>query len=727
MITPIIEGNGNIPASPVLVIPNRVDLAVLQALEEVLGGRERVIWMVENTLRPHPEVVMYLSQTRANGFLCAVERSSKEDMVNMVRDHLVQGRHVVLLSGRPGQEAAALTDVPSKLLTFADGSKLSALPVYAGMYNNNLPQGITTTPPYDRLHISIAPEVKPGPNLSSRVRNAWMEAAADQLLTHPTLCRQSLPQALMQSLIDHPDAMIIDGVDDSQLSYRRMLSYALILSERLNKHITNKRLGIILPPGKFCAIANLACLFTGITPVNINYHTEAENFRYQVEQSGVNRFITEERFIHKLQQFAWPHQRDLIYIDHELADVSTGSVRLRDVLIRMGKADILTRNLLQAGVHPEEEAALLFTGATGGIAKGVPLSHRMLLSSSMQLSSRLQLNAGQRVLAALPPSHPSGLICGLILPLLCGMDIVTYPDTSTPRRLCELIHNYGIVLTAFTPPQTYNLLQAGKPEHFSGMRHLLVVGEKLPIDLAHMAAAQYSLNLQECYTLTENAAPVAICTPMPAPAPGTSHIIPSGHIGSVGHILPGTAVRITDVNRPEVTQPSNTLGLIWLKGPATMQGYLKDRPEATTCMRGKWLCTGDIGKLDPDGILTVCGRKARFSKIGNDLVPHEAAEDALCRVLGANPADGVRKLAIVGVPNPKGQGDILVLLSTLHKTVVPQDLITARYGLLNARYPASWAPDRIIPVSSIPVLPDGRLNYPLCQRGVCNQLGITPA
>lgn len=726
MITPTIEGSGNIPASPTLVVPNRIDLTALRALEEALGGRDRVVWMVENTLRPDPEVVMYLSQSRATGFLCAIDRSGNEDIIQLVRDRLVQGRHVVLLCGHPGQQPAALTDVPARLLSFADGSRLSALPVYVGMYNDKLIGGIVTSGPYDKLHITFAPEIKPGPTLSTKIRNAWMEAAAEQLNNHPYLTEQSLTQALVQSLIAHPDAMIIDGVDDSQLSYRRLLSYALIFSETLHKNITNKRLGIILPPGKLSAIANLACLLSGITPVNFNYNAEPENFRYQVEQSGVNRFITEVRFTHKLRQFNWPHQRDLIYIDKHLADVGNGSVRLRDVVIRLGKTELLTRRLQQEQVQPDDEAALLFTGATGGIAKGVPMSHRMLLSAAVQMNSRLPLKPGQRCLSAFPLSHPIGLLCGLLLPLLSGMDIVTYPDTATPRRLCELIHNYGTVLTAFTPAQTYSLLNAGTPDHFTSLRYYLIAGEKLPIDLAHLAAAKYSLNLMECYTMGENAAPIAICAPMPSPAPGTSHIIPAGHIGSCGQPLPGTAIRITDINRPEVTQPANSLGLIWLKGSATLQAYLKDRPEATTCMRGKWFCTGDIGKLDPDGLLTICGRKARFSKVGDDLVPHEAAEEALYRVLGANPADGIRRLAIVGVPNPRGQGDILVLLSTLHKTVVPQDLITARYGLLNARYPASWAPDRILPVKTIPVLSNGRLNYPLCYRGVCNQLGIIP-
>ncbi len=719
-----IEGSKHIPAAPTLVIPNRMNLPALRALEDALGGRDRVVWMVETTLRPDADVMMYLSQTRAAGFLFAIDRSSREDLVKPVRDRLAMGRHVVLLCGRPGQQPGNIADVPGKMLTFADGSELSALPVYVGMYRNSLQGGIATEAPYDRAVLQFMPLVPPGPALGAAVRSAWMEASAEQLSAHPSL-QQALPHALLHSLAAHPDAMIVDGVDDSQLSYKRLLAYSLIVCDKLRRSISNRRLGIILPPGKLAAIANLACILAGITPVNIDYESTAESFRRQVEQTGINRFITEARFIHKQQQFAWPAQRDLLYIERELAEVSTASVRMRELAIHLGKTDLLTRRILHNTAAPEDEALLLFSSGTGGESKAVSLSHRALLAAAIQLSSRMPLQAGQRALSALPYHRTPGLLCGLLLPLLQGMDIVTYPDTHTPRRLCELAHNYSAVLTAFTPAQTQAMLEAGRAEQFATLRYFLLTGGRPAPALIQRATNEYRLMLRECYTLTELAAPVAICAPAPAPAPGTPHIIPAGFSGCVGTPLPGTAVRISDLNKPDKLLPATATGLIWVKGPTTLSRYLH-REEQNSSSGEDWVCTGDVGKLNAEGLLTISGRKARFSKIGNDLVPHVAAEDALCRVLGADPMAPRRSLAIVGAPNPRGGGEILVLLSTLHKTVLPQDLITARYGLLNARYPASWAPDRIIPVSTIPVLPNGRLDYPVCYRGVCRFLGIDP-
>ncbi len=723
MIEASTEGIGNIPPAPALIIPNRVDLPTLRAMEEALGGRERVSWMVENSLRPDPEVMMYLSQSRAAGFLCAMERSDKEDLVNMVKDRLAQGRHVVLLCGKSGQQPAGITDVPGKLLSFADNSTLSAVPVYVGMYRDSLINAIATSAPYEYLGLQFMPEQKAGPALGARIRSAWMDAATEQMTEHPAL-HQPLAHTLIKSLVTHQNALIIDGVDDSQLSFRRLLIYALILSDKLKKMVTNRRLGIILPPGKLAAVANVACIIAGITPVNINYSAGTREFEHQASMAGVNRFITEVRFTHKLQEFPWPAPRDLIFIDRELADAGTGGVKLREIAIRLGKVEMLTRHMKHHTKQADNEAVLHFTSSTEGKAKGVPCSNHILLSAIMQLSSRLPIESGRRVLSALPLYMPAGFICGLLLPLLQGLDIVTYPDTHAPRRLCELAHNYGTVLTAFTPAQTHAILSAGKPEHFATLRYFLITGGKLSAELAERAARDYKLHLRECYSLAECAPPVAISGPTPQPAPGTPHIIPAGKAGSVGAPLTGIAVRISDLNRPDHSLPITSTGLIWLKSPALISAYLKDKPEATTCMRGKWFCTGDVGYMDNDGLLTICGRKERFSKIGDELVPHEAAEAALCQVLGASTADGVRRLAVVGVPDPRSGGEILVLLSTLHKNVVPQDLITARYGLLNARYPAAWAPNRIIPVGTIPVQPDGKLNYNLCYQGACRLLGI---
>lgn len=262
------------------------------------------------------------------------------------------------------------------------------------------------------------------------------------------------------------------------------------------------------------------------------------------------------------------------------------------------------------------------------------------------------------------------------------------------------------------------------PDTFSAMRYFLVVGEKMPSELAIRARRNFKLDLCESYTVTEASCPIAICTP--APPSENNYILPTGNPGSVGATLPGIALKITALHRPDLSLAPTDTGLIWLSGSAIVQQYLSQDTASSTNIRGKWFCTGDVGSLNEEGLLTISGRHERFSQIGDDLVPHEILELEICRILRIDPAENIRRIAIVGVPDPQAPGDKLVLLSTVHRAVNPHDTITLHYELLGARRPSSWTPRHIIAVKSIPTLPNGKLDYPRCYEGTCKMLGIDP-
>ena len=716
------ETSGTVPTSPTLVFPNRVDITVLQALEQALGGRDRVAWMVDNSLRPSQEIMQFLTDTRAAGFMTSIERTGAEAAVEQVQRFVDGGRHVVFLCGSPGQQPGNLADFPGKLLHFADGSTLTALPVCVSMFNDGLENGIVSGGSYRHLRLRFMPLQAAGAALGARVRGAWMEGAADALAEHPLLQQADIANAVLDSLLQHPNAMIIDGVNDSQLSYRRLLMFAAMFCRYLRKQVSGRRIGIILPPGKLSIIANVACLFAGISPVNINYTASPEEFRHHVALAGIDRFITEDRFIHKQQQFSWPSQRDLIFIERVLTELSTHGSRIWNLVARwVGKKFIYSR-LAMKPAEPTAEAMLFYTDASGTESKGVPMSHRMLMAAALQLCSRLPMERGQRVLSASPMYRAENMLAGLVLPLLLGKDIVTYPSPHAGKRVGELVHNYGAALASTSPQYAAAWVAQGSKEQYAGMRHLLVAAKRMPEDLARKAQEKLNLHLCESYSMAEAAAPITISTTAEANGSGTSWVLPASAPGSVGTPLPGVAVRIMDLEQKDRVLPLTQPGVIWLRGPGMLQHYLHE--PSTNQHGGQWFCTGDVGSFDEDGLLHIRGSMHRFSKIEGELVPHERAELVLHRLLGVDPLDEIRRLALVGVPSPNGKGEILVLLSTVHKTVNPHDVITLRYGMLNGRYPAAWAPNRILAVPSIPTLSNGKLDYDYCRRGVCRMLGI---
>ncbi len=720
-----IEGMGNLPARPTLAYPNRVDLRIVQAIEQAMGGR--IAWLVERNHMPGSGIMDYLRTQRAAGILADMDHMSREVLADRIHDKLTAGYHVVLLTGRPTQARGTLADIPARLLGYLDGTTLPALPIYAGYSSEEVENALPATSPEAPLYLRFMPQQREGKALGSRVRGAWAEAAADHLSSHPLLREASLSRLLVAALMRHRDARLIDGVDDSTLTYRNLLALSLMLASRLREYTKDKRLGIILPPGKLAAIANLACLFAGISPLNLNYTLDKEGVEREIRRAGINRFLTETRFRRKLPQFAWPSERDLLCIDRELTEMGRGPFTFWRALVRFGKpAHVLQRLHLPPAV-PDAEAALLFTGGVEGAPHAVPMSHRMLAASLLQLQNRLAMQPGQRVLAALPFFHSLGFVHGLLLPLLFGYDMVTYPSSKSARRLATLIRQNKVRLAATNLTMANALLRAGSQEDFASLDYFIAGGSALADSLVQKAFRHRHVHLLSAYSLTE-AAPLATLNLPPCEggrqeADGTlPPTIPSHRRDSVGAPLPGLAVRITDVQREGRLLPPGHEGLIWLKGANVATRYLDDEQGI---LRGQWYCTGDIGSLDEDGLLTISGRKMRFSVIGGVLVPHEKLERVLAQMYKAENVEGKLALAIVSVPDPK-EGEELVLLSSIHKTNADYRATTMRYNLMNAGYPEQWTPKKLIPLPYIPMLPNGKLNYPLCFIGVCRQLGITP-
>ena len=710
-----------------LVLPNRVDLSTMRELERALGGNDRVAWMVESSLMPGEMIMNHLRQSRSAGFMCSVNQQGRDFVISRVRQILESGRHVVLLPGRPAQAPASLTDVPGNLLCLFDATTLHAMPVYVGMYNDFFNAAITSCEPYSHLHISFCPPLRAGAQLGGRVQAAWMSAQAEQLQHHPMLEKPDLPRLLVEALLLNPQGKLLDGVDDSELSYRDLLSASLMAMGVIEKHSTASRIGIILPPGKLGTVANLACILAGITAVNINYTATAEQFEHMVKQTGITRFITDTRFTNKQSKFSWPRSRDLIFLDKELAEEGPWKLKAWNTLGKIRTPQQLMQHAGVVSPAADAEVSIHFTGGTEGAPLGVPVTQRMLLAAVISLRCRMQLNPGRDVLLSVLPAYmPAGLVGGILLPLLGGFNMVTYPTATSGKRLWTLVWQHVVTVLANTPAGLRAMFKVPRgTRSFPHLQYCLSVGSKMSAGLAETALQQYGVQLLESYGAAEVlpfAAAAMIVYGSGAPD-DERPVLPAACRGGIGAPLPGVAVRITGLYSPEPSASPSKPGLVWLKGPAVTRHYLGVSNEDSPRMHGSWFCTGDVGFMSPDGLLTILGRRVRFTQMGDEMIPHVQLEEILYKVYNVQQDDGERKLAIVSVPSRTG-GEELVLLSTLHKEVIPSDYLTLRYGITNLHLPSSWAPRHIIPVKFIPTLPNGKLDYQACFHGVCRMLHI---
>ncbi len=713
-----INGAAHLPEEPVLVIPNRVDNAVLRALEEALGGMKKIAWMVEDTLRPDTEIMERLNRVGAQGILFSAMRGKSEALSEQIKTKLANGRHVVFLPGRPEQPAAGLSDIPIPILRhLLEGYGDQVLPVYVGMYRHaNELSLITSERPYEHAVVSFLSTFIPGVEPAERLVSAWAVEASNCVGNVEFMQQETLSSALLRSLINHPRAAIIDGVNEQSISYRRLLTLAVPLARRLRKLTITRRMGIILPPGRLSIIANVACLLAGISPVNIDYNYSATIFRSVAEQAGLTRFITGNNFMQKQLDFPWPPSRDIFFIEELLEDSSF--LIIKEYLVGHVGCHRLASWINMPIRSAKDEALAVFSlPEEGAGVRGTLLSHHAVMTGYQLTVSRLGAIPGQRVLSCLPFYYRAGLTLGLVYPLLSGQDIITYPEPYAAKRICELSRKYNTSMLALEPRQIPGILEVAQPGDFAdGGQHILVAG-RVPVAVAQRAYRDYKMALCECYIPLECAMPVA-CSMPPRPAREvySPHVIPAGSPSTVGMVMPGLAVRITNCRRPDVPLGTGEFGLVWVKGEPLFSAFVQDGMPTPGTPTNRWVCTGDIGCMRPDGLLCVGGSCERFSSIEGELVSHARVEEILASILSIPQTSKIPRIAVVGIPTPDGRGEQMVLLSTLHKVVGPHDVITLRYAMVNERIPSQYAPQRIVALRVIPTLASGEVDYALCRR-----------
>jgi acyl-[acyl-carrier-protein]-phospholipid O-acyltransferase/long-chain-fatty-acid--[acyl-carrier-protein] ligase len=174
--------------------------------------------------------------------------------------------------------------------------------------------------------------------------------------------------------------------------------------------------------------------------------------------------------------------------------------------------------------------------------------------------------------------------------------------------------------------------------------------------------------------------------------------------GSVGRPVPGVTVKVVD---PETFEPLplGTSGMLLVKGPNVMKGYLGQPEETAKVIRDGWYVTGDIAMVDTQGFIHITGRLSRFSKIGGEMVPHLRIEEAVQKILGQE--EGELSVVVTSVPDEKKGERLIVVHTKLSKS--PEEICRA---LAASGLPNLWIPDNdaFLEVESIPVLGSGKLD-----------------
>ena len=481
-----------------------------------------------------------------------------------------------------------------------------------------------------------------------------------------------------------------------RLTYGHLLTGAVVLGDLLRRRCADEpRIGLLLPTSVGGALTNLAVTLIGKTSVNLNFTASKESVRSAIDQCGLRTIITSKAFLEKFPELPLP-ETGAVFIEDLLAGITAGDKRRAFLKARLLPLGWLTR---VPDFTPDTIVTVIFSSGSTGEPKGVLLSHHNIQSNIESLRTVFAADPADNVCAALPFFHSLGYTGTLWFPLLSGFSAVYHPNPLDGAMIAQLAREHRSTLLFATPTFLLLYLRKARKEDFATLKFVVVGAEKLKERLAQSFEDKFGVRPLEGYGATELAPVAALSLP---------HVEAGGvrqegwKPGSVGLPLPGVAVRVVDPDSG-APRPAGEPGLLLVKGPNVMVGYL-GRPDLTAeVLQDGWYRTGDIAVMDRDGFVTITDRLSRFSKIAGEMVPHLGVEEALLTALDATGP----VLAVTAVPDEK-KGERLVLLYTDEAG----DAERIRSVIEGCDIPNLWKPgrDACFRIAELPVLGTGKLD-----------------
>jgi acyl-[acyl-carrier-protein]-phospholipid O-acyltransferase/long-chain-fatty-acid--[acyl-carrier-protein] ligase len=544
-----------------------------------------------------------------------------------------------------------------------------------------------------------------GPPLPSTVtaplaRNAISELGTEAM-RHRRHERDQLHTAFIATAKRRWRGLAMADSTGQRLTYGRTLVGALLLSRVIRAHTAGRDMvGLLLPASVGGALANIATLLAGRTPVNLNFTAGAEAMAAARAQCGITTVVTSRRFLDKAGLEAGP---EMVFLE-DLRTQITGAQKLLTLLrARLLPAAWLKRQVGRPGWRTSSTAAIIFSSGSTGQPKGVVLSHANLLTNVESLTQIFPMDEDDCFIGVLPFFHSFGLTGTLWFPLLQGCSVVYHPNPMDAKTVGELAAQYKGSMLISTPTFCQSYVRRCTKEQFAHLRYAIVGAEKLREPLARAFKETFGIPLLEGYGCTEMS-PVISANRPDVVMDGRTQV--GTKAGSVGHPIPGVAAKVVD-QHTGAGPLFNTEGLILVKGPNLMQGYLHQPERTAEVIRDGWYVTGDIGKIDDDGFIFITDRLSRFSKIGGEMVPHIKIEDTINDILGELAS------AVTAVPCDI-KGEKLIVFYT-RQDVSPATL-WERLG--DTALPKLWIPKRehILQIEAIPTLGTGKIDLQALRR-----------
>jgi long-chain acyl-CoA synthetase len=458
--------------------------------------------------------------------------------------------------------------------------------------------------------------------------------------------------------------------EEKRWTFAEMATEVDAIAAMLRAKVPGNTVGILLLNSQKYVTSLLGIWKAGKAAVPLNYLLPPQELAYIIKDSGMSALITSQFFAQAVAA-----------VKPLFGD--------KGVLLMADAPDFappVSGGPSGAPSSFSDPALYLYTSGTTGRPKGVVLSHKNLAHNVVSCQNAGEFDHRDSFLCLLPFFHTYAITGTILLPLFSGCKMVLV-DRFHPLKVLKLIDEHSVsVFLAI--PSMYRVLAMTEGEfNVKSVRFPISGGEPLPVAVAQAFEQRFGVPIFEGYGQTE-ASPVISLN-----VPGKRKL------GTVGLPLPGVDMAIWDDNKKPLD--IEVIGEIMVRGPNVMQGYY-NLPEETakTISSGEWLHTGDLGKMDADGYVTITGRKKDLIiSAGENIYPREIEE-----VLAQHPK--VKECAVIGVKDEvRGEVPKAFVIARDGMTVDEKELRHfCRENLANYK-----VPKHIDIVADLPRTPTGKI------------------
>ena len=418
------------------------------------------------------------------------------------------------------------------------------------------------------------------------------------------------------------------------------------------------RVGIWSPNNAEWLVTQFATAKIGAILVNINPSYRIFELEYALKQSGVKYLILASGFkksdytsmIYELAPAAkdvgnlivesakLPELKSLILLSDE---PKRGMHRWKDIadLAREGSKTSVSER--QKSLEFDDPVNIQYTSGTTGFPKGATLSHFNILNNGFFVGEMLKFTERDRLCIPVPFYHCFGMVLSNLLCVAHGSTMVLPAEAFDAGQVLEAVEEEKC--TALHGVPTMFIAELNHPDFskydLSSLRTGIMAGAPCPVEVMKKVVSQMGAKeITIAYGMTETS-PVSLQTSVEDPL--------EKRVSTVGRAIPHVEIRIIDSSTGQ-TLPRGIAGEICVRGYLVMLSYWNN-PEATREVidQARWMHTGDIGVMGPDGYINIVGRlKDMIIRGGENIYPREIEE-----LLHTHPK--ISDAQVIGVPSEK--------------------------------------------------------------------------